>query len=388
MSNEVIIELKRLSHNKALLIVEDDPSIIELLKRLLQHFFKSIHTASTVEDALEIYKKHYSQELFLVITDINLDQGSGIDLTYRLKILNKEQRVIALSALEDSNIFIESIECGIDSFLLKPIGQNKLFKTLISTLEKVNYDQELLNNRVLLEKSKEYTVELLKEQDRFLKNAIHEIHTPLAIIITNIDLLRMQGIENESLNAIEAGSRTIENSYEDMTYLMKSSRNLPQIDTINLVAFIEERRHYFECIALANELSITLLVEEENLPPLYFSKLKLSRLVDNTISNAIKYADNPSQITIIIGLKNGELFFKVHNYGTVIENKIKIFERYYRESTNKGGYGLGLNIVSQICKEENVVVEINSTLKSGTSFCYTFKNTTQSQQTYSKMSYP
>jgi len=225
---QIATKIKALALDTSLLLVEDEAVLLSSLKKLLEHFFTSIYTATNLKDALSIYAQKYANEQFLVISDINLGRESGVDLSYALRSLNPKQRIIAISASQDSNVFINSIECGIDRFLLKPIKNEKLFETLMVVLKMIEYDRELQESQRLLEESREYAIKLLAEQDEFLKNAIHEIHTPLAVIITNIDLLRMKGIEDESLQAIEAGSRTIEHSYEDMTYLMKRDRNVAQ----------------------------------------------------------------------------------------------------------------------------------------------------------------
>lgn len=374
------VELKRLSSDKTILIVEDDLDLLENLRRLLAHFFKSIHTASDVDNALDIFEKiHPHDKEIIVITDINLGIKSGIDLTIALKKIYPLQKVIAVSGTEDREIFIESIRCGVDRFVLKPIKQDELFSALSGILEKIIYDQELEKNQKLLENSKEYALRLLEEQDQFLKNAVHEIHTPLAVIITNIDLLRMEGIDNQSLNAIEAGSRIIQNSYEDMTYLMKHDRVTEQRSNINLVSFITDRINYFTCIAEVNEITITMRIGNLNLIEIFFSELKLSRIIDNTLSNAIKYSYRPSEINVTIGMQDDNIFFEIRNHGPLIADKKKIFNRFYRESLYKGGYGIGLSIVSEICKEENIDIKITSTPKRGTSFRYIFKNATRLQ---------
>lgn len=369
---EIATKIKALASDKSLLIVEDDIVLCASLKKLLENFFVTIYTATTLREALAIYGERYTKEHFLVISDINLGSESGVDLSYALRFLNQNQRIIAMSGSAQSSVFINAIECGIDRFLLKPIKNQKLFETLMAVLKMMDYDAELAESQRLLEESREYAIKLLEEQDQFLKNAIHEIHTPLAIIIANIDLLRMQGIESESLRAIEAGSRTIENSYEDMTYLMKRERDISQKVTIDLLAFVEERCRYFESIAAAHDLEIVLLCAHKE--PIYieFPLTKLSRLVDNTLSNAIKYSHKPSKIEIRLGEKDAYPFFEVKNFGVLIEDTGKIFERLYRESDTKGGYGLGLHIVSLICKEENVAIEISSNAKEGTLFRYTF----------------
>ena len=378
-----IAQLKELAAKRDLLIVEDDVQAKEILFQLLSKFFKTVITTSNVDEAILMFDDISLRSNLLVITDINLGINSGVDLTCYIKKINPKQRVIAISGTQERSVFIESIQCGIDRFLLKPIDNTLLFEALIAVLRKMDYDEELELNRKLLEESREYAIRLLEEQDQFLKNAIHEIHTPLAVIITNIDLLRMSGIENESLDAIEAGSRIIQNSYEDMTYLMKNDRILDIKKKIDLPTFIAERKRYFSCIAAVNELSLSMFVGQSNLPALYIPELKIARLVDNTLSNAIKYSNRPSEISITVGMYKAHLFFEVRNYGPIISDKKKIFERFHRESKHKGGYGLGLSIVSQICQEENIEIKISSTQTRGTSFRYIFNNATQLQHNFS-----
>lgn len=377
---ELITQIKNLATDKSLLLVEDDMALLLSLKKLLEHFFGSLYTASSVEEALALYERSYKEERFLVISDINLGKESGVDLAYALRRLDKTQRIIAISAMQDSRVFIDSIECGIDRFLLKPIKKEKLFETLIAVLEKMEYDAKLQESQKLLEASREYALSLLEEQDRFIKNAIHEIHTPLAVIITNIDLLRMQGIENRSLQAIEAGSRSIQNSYEDMTYLMKKDRDLAQKESVDLVAFVRQRCDYFECIAGAHDIAFAFEGVDEVVPAFEFNATKLARIVDNTLSNAIKYAQKPSTITLSVKCSAEQIIFSVQNFGVVIQDTKKIFERFYRESSTKGGYGLGLYIVWLICEEESVKIDIVSNAKDGTTFSYLFNNPQQEQK--------
>lgn len=381
--------LKDLADEKTLLIVEDDERIGEKLAQILSKFFKNIERAETISAALTLYHAAKNDnKIILILTDINLAHESGIDLTAQIKKIDPDQKVIAISGTEDRSVFVESIRCGVDRFILKPISHDELFDAIINVLQKIEYDLELKKSQQLLKDSKEYALKLLEEQDQFLKNAIHEIHTPLAVIITNIDLLRMNGIDNEFLNSIEAGSRIIQNSYEDMTYLMKRDRVSEQMSAIDVVEFIHERVRYFTCIAEVNELTLSVRVGQPNLPWINFNELKLSRLIDNTLSNAIKYSYRPGEINVTVGSRKGELFFEIRNHGPLIKDKQKIFQRFHRESDHKGGYGLGLSIVAQICEEENVAIEISSTAKLGTSFRYIFENATLLQHNSPTMALP
>lgn len=103
-----------------------------------------------------------------------------------------------------------------------------------------------------------------------------------------------------------------------------------------------------------------------------FSKTKLQRIVDNTISNAIKYSKDDSNVEVNVYKTDDQIVFEVKDYGVGIKDTSKIFSRYYREDEAKGGFGIGLNIVKKIIDEEDILLDIKSVLGEGTKFRYIF----------------
>jgi signal transduction histidine kinase len=102
-----------------------------------------------------------------------------------------------------------------------------------------------------------------------------------------------------------------------------------------------------------------------------FNHTSLQRLIDNNISNARKYAKRNSSVTITLEMVNEQTVFSVTTYSEKIEDTTKIFEQYYREDSVKGGFGLGLSMVKEICDEAGVMIRVTSTDKL-TTFTYTF----------------
>ncbi|MDX9743007.1 MAG: ATP-binding protein, partial [Arcobacteraceae bacterium] len=92
-------------------------------------------------------------------------------------------------------------------------------------------------------------------------------------------------------------------------------------------------------------------------------------LIDNNLSNAIKYSERNSTITII--LEENSLQFIT--FGTPIKDVKKVFTKYYREIQIVGGYGLGLGIVKEIAKTYKITTTLTSDTKNGTNFTYQFK---------------
>ncbi len=221
-----------------------------------------------------------------------------------------------------------------------------------------------------LQKSIAYTKELLEYQDKFVKNAIHEINTPLSIILMNVELYNMKYEKNSYLLKIEAAVKVLENIYGDLGYIVKKDRVEYEKHMIDFSLFLRERVEYFKDVASGNELELKTDIEEG----LYilFNDVQLQRLCDNNISNAIKYS-YPNE-TVFIELYRGEgcIILKISNVGDEIKNSEKLFERFYREDNAKGGFGLGLNIVKGICESNKVKIDVKSDKKI-TVFSYYFE---------------
>ncbi|MEA1880241.1 MAG: HAMP domain-containing sensor histidine kinase [Campylobacterota bacterium] len=206
--------------------------------------------------------------------------------------------------------------------------------------------------------------------DNFIKDSMHEINTPLSIINLNADLFANKYGDNKYLQRMKSASKTLSTIYDDMNYLVKQGRVQHKVQSIFMGRFIQNRVDYFKEIAnlkdIKLETNITIPLEYT------FSKTKLQRIVDNTISNAIKYSIEKSTVEVSLYREKEKVIFTVKDYGVGIKDIDKIFSRYYRENEAKGGFGIGLNIVKQIIDEDNILLNVTSIVGEGTTFQYIF----------------
>ena len=209
-----------------------------------------------------------------------------------------------------------------------------------------------------------------QQLDNFIKDSMHEINTPLSIINLNVDLFANRYGDNKYLQRIKSASKTLATIYDDMDYLIKQGRVEHKIQSIAVDEFIQNRVDYFQEIANLKNININTSLTSNI--KYNFSKTKLQRIIDNSISNAIKYSHDRSNIEIKLYIKDKKMIFEVIDYGVGIANVDKIFSRYYREDEAKGGFGIGLNIVKDIIDEEDIGLEVKSTLGEGTIFKYNF----------------
>ncbi|HIP03366.1 MAG TPA: HAMP domain-containing histidine kinase [Campylobacterales bacterium] len=211
---------------------------------------------------------------------------------------------------------------------------------------------------------------LNKQLDNFIKDSMHEINTPLSIINVNIDLYNRKHEQNKYMQRMKAAAKVLSNIYNDMDYLIKYERLHHEKKDIDLAQFLKERIEYFNEVARMK--SITINTQIQKCGTVYMNDKELQRLIDNNISNAIKYSYEDSNIDISLYQKNEKCYMSFKDYGVGIEKVEKIFSRYYREDSSKGGFGIGLNIVKSIIEKENIELKIESLPKKGSLFLYIF----------------
>jgi len=206
--------------------------------------------------------------------------------------------------------------------------------------------------------------------DNFIKDSMHEINTPLSIISVNIDLYNRKNEPNKYMNRMKAATKVLSNIYNDMDYLIKHERVDYDVESIAMSKFLNERIEYFSEVALMKNIIIKSSVECD--VQISMNPHQLQRLVDNNISNAIKYSFEDSSIEVSLYEKESLCYLSFKDYGVGIEEVDKIFTRYYRENSDKGGFGIGLNIVKTIIDSIGINLKISSKLREGSTFTYIF----------------
>ncbi len=201
--------------------------------------------------------------------------------------------------------------------------------------------------------------------DRFIKDTTHELNTPVTAIITNIEMIDKNSLDEKLLkkiNRIEIGAKTISNIYEDLTFVTLNNQIISNNEEINLSNLLRQRVDYFNSIATMKKINFDLDIEDDVF--LFCDMKKITKLIDNILSNAIKY--NKIAGFIKVRLDDNILSIEDSGKGIEKENLKNLFERYSRFDKSVGGFGIGLNIVSLIAKEYDLKIDIKSKINTGT----------------------
>lgn len=201
--------------------------------------------------------------------------------------------------------------------------------------------------------------------DNFIKDTTHELNTPLATILANIEMMNKDIMEKgnrKKLERINISAKSVSLLYRDLTYLTLEQDKANQDETINLKELLNERAEYFDILMDAKKLTFILDLEDATI---IMDRRKLTRIIDNLISNAIKYNKKGGKVGI--SLKKGAFSVWDNGIGMKEEEREVMFERYKRFNKSEGGFGVGLNIVKNIIDEYNLDIKVSSKQNEGTS---------------------
>lgn len=238
-----------------------------------------------------------------------------------------------------------------------------------------------------LRKNEAQLKELLRLKENFISIASHELKTPVTSMKVYAEIVEGQLEElgyTEEADLIKRLNKQIDKLTTLINHLLDSSQmaggelalNLEKTDMIDLL------REKISEIQLTTSHQIRL--ETPELPPVMIDRERISQVLSNLFTNAIKYSPKGSAITIHgKATMNGvEISIRDEGHGIAPEDQEKIFERFFRSAStnpeNYPGMGLGLYITAQIIQRHQGQISVESEPGKGATFYFTIPGYTAS----------
>jgi signal transduction histidine kinase len=253
--------------------------------------------------------------------------------------------------------------------------------SLVAVMEDVTalkiLEQERIEHLVRLQ-------ELDKLRSRFVSNVSHELRTPLAVIKLYATLTRKGRPEKQDfyLQTIELETHRLETMVENILDLTRMDRQELRVNPELLAAdeIIEQVMQVYEETALRRGVELRNHVRGE-LPLLWADRNHLIQLLTNLVDNALKYTLRGGQVWVAAHVRDtsGQPYLEIAvgdtGPGIPEEEQDKVFERFYRGSSNSPGStgtGLGLAIVRELMAQHGGEVTLQSEVGKGSVFALHF----------------
>lgn len=143
------ISLEKYAKDISILFVEDDREISKEMELLLKEIFtKEIKIAFDGIEALVQYNSYFEQNSSypdIIITDIQMPNMNGIELIKKVYEINQNQKIIVLSAHNESEYLMELVNLGIYRFILKPMDYNNFLEVIYKISKEIFIEKNSTN---------------------------------------------------------------------------------------------------------------------------------------------------------------------------------------------------------------------------------------------------
>ena len=201
---------------------------------------------------------------------------------------------------------------------------------------------------------------------KFMKDATHEMNTPISTILMSfehMDKKNLNAKQLRSLDRIDIATKTLSSLYRDLSFASFHDYIEYEDHPIDVKEVMLERVKYMDTLIHFKDLRVSTSLASKTI---YMDKRKLILVIDNLLSNAIKFSKKGGHIEI----KLTEAYLSVKDEGIGISkaDQQTIFKRFKSTNSLEGGFGVGLDIVSQICKEYHIEIVLHSESSKGSEF--------------------
>ncbi len=138
MQVDKLRDLIKHTKNLNVLYVEDNVEVQTQTTKMLQSFFNNICIANNGKIALDLFVNNNSYHI--LITDIKMPVLDGLGFIEAIRKINKKIPIIVLSAHDNKDYFLKTINAGIDRYILKPYTLGQIANTLTHIIEKYEFD--------------------------------------------------------------------------------------------------------------------------------------------------------------------------------------------------------------------------------------------------------
>jgi signal transduction histidine kinase len=365
---------------KTILIVDDEPDIREVLAISLQDMG---HRTVAAEDALQAFRIFQDEAPQIVITDIKMPGGDGIELLRKIKHENPETEVIMITGHGDMNLAIRSLKYQATDFITKPINVDALEIALRRAREKITMRRKL----------QAYTrsLELLVREKSQLQGHLASLGLMIGSIshgmkglLTGLDgglYLVSSGLEKKEWARVAEGCtaagetvKRIRKMVMDILYCAKErGLNLAPVRAVELAEALVRtiRPRIDECgIQLDCRFDAsagTIQVDAEYL------QAALINILDNAVEACLMDRSKPTrQIDFAMRSQNGAVVFRIADNGIGMDatTRDRLFRLFF-STKGRQGTGLGLYIANHIVGQHDGTIAVTSATGQGSVFTVT-----------------
>lgn len=350
--------------------LQDDVGLIErtLRKQGISFTTRRVDTKEEFTEALSAFSPD------VILSDHALPQFNSLEALHICQELGLNVPFILVTGTVSEEFAVNCLKQGADDYVLKS-NMVRLPSAIQNALRQRHLENKRRNAELTLRNQNQELVKINKELDSFVYSVSHNLRAPLMSVLGLINLVQIENQKNDQglghyFTMMQSSIHKLDDTLKEILDYSRNARSEVSVGPVDLERIIEDSFERLRYVEGSEQISKDVTVEGSM--PLHSDAYRLSVILNNLVSNAIKYRDEnkASKVAIhaSVNATQAEITFSDNGIGIPDEFLPKIFDMFFRATERSEGAGLGLYIVKETIDKLHGTIHVNSSPDEGTTF--------------------
>jgi signal transduction histidine kinase len=332
----------------SILLVEDDEPLRRTIARALRSRSYRVVEAGTLKEGMDALRAGGSD---LLITDLNLPDGNGVELVRESKTIDSLRPVLVMSGTQDQAERIQAFDAGADDVVGKPVYMQELKKRVEV------HDRALRTTAALQQALRQVDNERMYAAEAVALLA-HDLNNGLTVAVSNLDYLAETEAASRNSDKLDAVTTT-QRALRRMATLVKNFVDIARSEDGELRA-ARLRTNAAEILrslgAIHHPRGSPIQVECPDELEAWVDPILLERVIHNLLINAVRYVDRKGRVMMTgemdVSREPPALLIRIMNTGPTISAELRagLFAKYRKGTDRKSQSGMGLYFCRLACE--------------------------------------
>ena len=351
--------------------LQDDVGLIErtLRKEGMSFSGKRVDSQDEFTQCLQTFHPD------VILSDHALPQFNSLEALKICRTHAVNVPFILVTGTVSEEFAVSCLKQGADDYVLKS-NMVRLPSAIQNALKQRHHEAKRKKAERTLRKQNEELVKINKELDSFVYSVSHNLRAPLMSVLGLINLVQLENKKdannlNNYFQMIQHSIYKLDDTLKEILDYSRNARsalNVVEVDIRQIIEDSFERLKYME-----GSESISKTIEVRGSLPFHSDPYRLSVIINNLVSNAIKYRDVAKKDHVLsvkanVTDNNVEISVSDNGIGIPEEYLHKIFDMFYRATDRSEGAGLGLYIVRETVEKLQGSIAVESEAGEWTTF--------------------
>ena len=353
-----------------ILYLDDELNNLVAFKAGFRSLF-TVFTANNVMEALQLLNTH---DIHVIISDQRMPDMTGVEFFEHILLKHPDPVRILLTGYSDISDVIRAINKGqIFRYIEKPWDQNRIIEAVESGFKHYWVSKQLKLKNQELEKMNE-------ELSRFVYSASHDLKAPVKTMLGLLFLSKdLKEEREETTQRIVKSVRQLDSVINSITDFYKNHNFTVNLSKVDFKLLLDEAVENVKNTLSSpfDDVAIQWDITEEQ--PFVSDSFRVALILNNLLSNAVKYQRQDNQekkvsVRVAADRRAARVIMEDNGIGIGAAYVDKIYNMFYRASTQNTGSGIGLYIVKETVEKLNGTIILESQEGQGTKFEITLPN--------------